>query len=718
MNRIFVDGDTKQWVGALAAFTLLVFLSSCGGGGSTTPPPTTGLTVNGTVTVPTGTPRSRSLTGAALPNASVRAVLAFSPDTVIAQSTTDSDGRYALTFPPDYAGRDLLILAEKTINNQRVRVSALLPALPPQGYAGANLDAYTTLATEEILRFAREQNLTALSPNGVATVVERIREIMRNRYQLSLVVGETLPENIGEGLLEEELRNQIRPRVQEQGQNLRPSTGDVATAKQITQMLRDYSAVWLDRSDSEALRLEQAVREQEQILKEQIAQPLESFFERGLNLVFRVLGWDAPGGSDPYESLRGLPPGRYREVQYKLERVGDAADNRTWIVTSGSFTCTVTTNNPLSEFEFTPDAGRVSFSLRKAGDPSVRHDGSFEVTQRDSQNRATQLRVQFTLSDSGLRQPIQFNGVANTTPRADGSFRTVNLTGTLQSQYADLNVTNLIYDTYPISERVKQISAARVQATLKSEPSLTLNLQNLNLTFADGNPPEKQLTQLTVQSLNFNGMRSTLILNSLNAQFQRVGGEAQPTRLQANAEYRTPNDTLVGQIHLQWNNPTGLNPLEQDTIPLEQFPKGNFEFNGSLTPRVGRPALVYFNIVSEPDYAMPRVRIQLRLDLGSARLEGSFTGDLRIVNGCVERTNMFQVAALQMTHTPSSFRLQLNYNAQGRAFTGAIKKPDGSAVAQIGKASALGLPDLGEAYVVRYTDNTFETVNSLVWFED
>lgn len=94
----------------------------------------------------------------------------------------------------------------------------------------------------------------------------------------------------------------------------------------------------------------------------------------------------------------------------------------------------------------------------------------------------------------------------NTPPRADGSFRTVDLTGTPQSQYADLNVTNLIYDTYLINERVEQISAARVQATLKSEPSLTLDPQNLNLTFADGNPPEKPLTQPTVQSLNFNGI--------------------------------------------------------------------------------------------------------------------------------------------------------------------------------------------------------------------
>ncbi|MCX7926030.1 MAG: hypothetical protein N2554_09500 [Fimbriimonadales bacterium] len=627
-----------------------------------------------------------------------------------------------MTIPPNYAGRDILIIAEKTVNNQRVRVSALLPALPAQGYAGANLDAYTTLATEEILRYARQQNLTALSPNGVASVVDRVREVIRNRDSLSLVVGQTLPENIGDGLQDETIGDPVQQCVLDQAQNLPPSTGDVATAKQITQMLRDYSTTWIDRSNNEALRFAALVREQEQIIEEDIIQPLEAFRGRGLDFVIRLLGLEEPGGSDPHDSLNGLPPGRYREVlrngRYVLERSGDSPNNRTWYVESGALECTVTTANPLEEFILGPDAGRVSFSLRKDGDPSVQHDGSFEVTQRDSQNRVTQLRVQFSLRDSGLSQPIQFNGVANTTPRDDGSFRTVNMSGTLQSQYADLNVTNLVYDTYPVSERVKQVSAARVQATLKTEENPTLELENLNVAFADGDPPDKHITQITVQSLDFSGTETTLLLRNLNAQFQRVGGEPQLARLQANAEYRTPNDTLIGRITMQWENPAGGNPLEWETIPLEQFPRGNFEFDGNLTPRIGRPARAYFNIVSEPNFSTPRVRLQLRLDLGTARLEGGFTGNLRIVDGCVDPERMFQTTTIQMSHTPSNFRVELLYNDTNQTFTGAIKKPDGTSVAQIGKASALGLPDFGDAYIVRYNDNTFETVNSLLRLED
>lgn len=456
MYSFRVNGDSKRWLFLAAASMLLVFLANCGGGGggTTPPPPTTGLTVNGTVTVPTGTPRSRSLTGEALPSAIVRALLAFPPNTQIAQSTTDAEGRYTLTIPTEFIGRDLLIVAEKTVNNQRVRVSALLPSLPLQGYAGANLDAYTTLATEEILRLASEQNLTALSPNGVATVVDRVRDTLRNQSSLSLVVGQTLPENIGSGLLDEQLRNQVRSRVQEQAQNLRPPTGDVAIAKGVVQMLRDYSTAWLDRGNEETLRLEADVRQQEQLIENKVATPLEALGERGVNFIVRVLGLKESGGGDFNDSLGGLPPGRYRETRqssgrYTLERIGDAPNNRTWIVESEPLTCTVTTTNTLQEFTLSPEAGRVNFSVRKQGDPRVQYDGVFEVTQRDANGNATQLRVQFTLSDGQLSEPIRFNGTANTTPRPDGSFRTVNLSGTLQSNYADLTVANLVYDTYP-----------------------------------------------------------------------------------------------------------------------------------------------------------------------------------------------------------------------------------------------------------------------------
>lgn len=75
------------------------------------------------VLVPSGTPCSRALTGAALPNATVRAYLALQPGSPIAQTVSDSDGRYTLSVPPDYIGRDLLIVAEKEVGGERVRAA-------------------------------------------------------------------------------------------------------------------------------------------------------------------------------------------------------------------------------------------------------------------------------------------------------------------------------------------------------------------------------------------------------------------------------------------------------------------------------------------------------------------------------------------------------------------------------------------------------------------
>jgi hypothetical protein len=51
---------------------------------------------------------------------------------------------------------------------------------------------------------------------------------------------------------------------------------------------------------------------------------------------------------------------------------------------------------------------------------------------------------------------------------------------------------------------------------------------------------------------------------------------------------------------------------------------------------------------------------------------------------------------------------------KGQAGTGAIKKADGTKVADIGEAENLGLRDLGRAWIVKYADGTFETLESVL----
>lgn len=711
----------KNWIfhGVVGALLLTLILAGCGGGGGTAPSPITEAVINGVVEVPSGTPRSRDLSdGAPLPNATIRAYLTAQPTTPIAQTTTDADGRYTLRLPSTAVGRDILIVAEKTVSGQRVRVMGLVAALPPQGYAGANLDAITTLATEEILRYARSQGLSQLSPNGIAAVIDQVRERTRDLNTLSLVVGQTLPETVGEGILLEDVRNRVRPRVEENGDNLRPPTGDVAVAKSMMQMLRDMGLSVTDRGEGEILRVERKVREQDDILREDIIQPLDAFANRGFRFFERTIGLQRGR-----RGIDGLAPGRYREMFYYLERIGNT-DQRTWIIVSedGQLTCTIQTQNALQEFNAL-DAGNISFSVRKQGDSRFQYDGTLEVAQRDSQNNITRLRINFTFTDAGLNQPIRVNGEFNAANYSDGTPRSLQFSGSLTSQYADLTITNLQATTYESSGRLQQITAGRIQAQVKSRRPLSVDIQNLTVAFGDAEPTPKHLRRIVVGALTATGIDSTLELRNWEIDLQTIAGE--PGNLEpfpvhivrSELVFRTPNNTFSGTLQGRWENPVETRLVEEPMIPLSRFPRGSVTFNGRVEPTTGRPIGLQFTLTSAPNQSPPQVILTPRFELGTERMEGTLRAEIKVQSGMVNMQHEpFANATLEMTHTPSNFRVQISGSKQGsiNRYSGTIVKPDGTVVARVGNARALNLPDLGDQPIVRYTDGTFETLASLL----
>lgn len=702
-------------LGSLVSLLLAVLLTGCGGGGGTAPAPIADAVVNGVVEVPSGTPRSRDLSGGApLPNATIRAYLTAQPTTPIAQTTTDADGRYTLRLPSTAVGRDILIVAEKTISGQRVRVMGLVAALPPQGYAGANLDAITTLATEEILRYARSQGLSQLSPNGIAAVIDEVRERTRELNTLSLVVGQTLPETVGEGILLEDVRNRVRPRVEANGNNLRAPTGDVAVAKSMMQMLRDMGLSVTDRGEGEVLRVERKVREQDDILREDIIQPLDAFANRGFRFFERTIGLQ-----QGRRGIDGLAPGRYREMFYYLERIGDT-DSRTWVIVSedGQLTCTIQTQNALQEFNAF-DAGNISFSVRKQGDSRFQYDGTLEVAQRDSQNNITRLRINFTFTDAGLNQPIRVNGEFNAANYIGETPRSLQFSGNLTSQYADLTITNLQATAYESSGRLQQITAGRIQAQVKSRRPLSVDIQNLTVAFGDAEPSDKHLRRIVVGALTATGIDSTLELRNWEIDLQTIAGE--PGNLEpfpvhivrSELVFRTPNNTFSGTLQGRWENPVETRLVEEPMIPLSRFPRGSATFNGRVEPTTGRPIGLQFTLTSTPNQS-PQITLTMRLELGAERMEGTVLGALKVQSGMVDMETLLATASLEMTHAPSNFRMQVSVSDAGRTVSGTIRKPDGATVAQIGRANALNLPDLGDQPIVRYTDGTFETLASLL----
>jgi hypothetical protein len=70
-------------------------------------------------------------------------------------------------------------------------------------------------------------------------------------------------------------------------------------------------------------------------------------------------------------------------------------------------------------------------------------------------------------------------------------------------------------------------------------------------------------------------------------------------------------------------------------------------------------------------------------------------------------------ATMELTHSPSNFKVEVTIQ-EGQPATGTIKTPQGQKVADIGEARNLGLPDLGDALIVKYSDNTFETLESVL----
>lgn len=703
-----------RYLWAVALLVLSALLSACGGGGGGGT--TTGrATLSGEVHVPEGTPRSRVMGSTPLPGATVRAYLMSNLATPIAQTTTDENGRYTFSsLPSEAIGKDLVIVAEKTVSGKTVRVSTLAPQVPPEGKLGVRLDAFSTLATEEVLRYAREQNLDRISENGFASIVARIRELLEESLSsLRLVVGETLPENLGDGLLDNGDSDDIaREEVRRQENNLTPSEGPVATAKGMMRVLRDMGAGLGDVGEDEHLRLEKAVLEQERILNEEIADPLNSLNGRGIKWVLALLDME-----DDYQhqSLKGLRPGTYRERaegwRFVLVRTGDAPNDRTWIVTSeiperANWQLTVTVQNPIPEFSLDLDAGSLTVQFRNTADSRVQYDLSLTVTQQNPQGRPTQVRAVMNLRDGQLTQPVRFEGTINGTPKPNGHYSELVMSGQLTSQYGSAELQNVKL-VFTDEDTPQEATVGLVQLTTFTSKRVAIEVRNLRVT---GN--DERIETARADLVRLTGADRSVTLRNMSSQFfySNARDEDIPRQLSAEIEYQAEKVTFSGQVSANWENPADLG----NVVPRNQFPRGTFSFTGEVQPQIGRPMGVQFTITSLPLDQVPKIRLSLKLQYGSESLEGQGEALLRIVNGMIDTRNQtFRSGTLTMTHQPSRFTLTLTKDENGN-FSGTIKQPDGTVIAQIGSAQSLGIPDLGDTPIVKYRDGSFETLASLV----
>ncbi|MEO0249012.1 MAG: hypothetical protein ABIN58_05610 [candidate division WOR-3 bacterium] len=725
------------WVPLLVAFAALGSFSGCGGGGNgTVPPPPGRVIVEGEATVPNGTTRhSRGLTGFALAEAVIKAyrlqdVLSGNLSTPLAQGSTDRNGRYHLELAPSAIGGDVVLVAEKVVGNRTVRVSTLVADIPAEGRTGVLLDAATTLASEEVLRTAKELNLSDLSSNGFASVAQRVnQEVLSSLSSLDLT--QVLPPKLGEGL-RGQVGSAVRAIVQEQKDNLKGSTGDVATAKAIVQMLRDFGTSLLDMGKSEEITLTKAVEEQQKLFDNEVVQPTAEFAKR-IDFPVRVLGFGNQWGGGGPSNLIGLPPGRYREETSPygariLRRIG-TTDNKTWIVEStladtSGMSLTVTVQNPIPGFRADPAAGKYTFVVTKQGDSALRYEGALEVVQRDAQGNPTQITATITLNDRELRQPIRFNGSLEGTTRSRGrngepAYSQLTCSGTLTSPFGNLQVNQFTirwFTSTQEGDRLREVSLSRAQVESTTSRPVTFSVEGVNLQFEDKNAQQgfDHVTpkQATISRISLQGENIQLTLSNLQATFVREAPHHPwedviilPKTVRAELAYTSPTLTLNGQLQATWENPQS----GDSGGDLSKYPKGNLRFSGMAKPWVGRQGEVELNFTSTPDSNPPIVQLGITLNFGTQSLQGSMSLEPFSAGNEVRSRNH----RADITHTPSGFKVEVRpKSANSEESRGQIKNSAGGKVADIGPASELGV-DLGNTWIIRYIDSTFETVESI-----
>jgi hypothetical protein len=274
--------------------------------------------------------------------------------------------------------------------------------------------------------------------------------------------------------------------------------------------------------------------------------------------------------------------------------------------------------------------------------------------------------------------------------------------------------------------------------TVRSQTSkpASLDVSSVSAEFRETTPQEKQLspdmedltpTKATI-SATLEGSGIRLQVSNLQAsdfKWVKVGERWDwwlqyrpiylpiPTTLSGQVSYSSPTVQFNGNIDAKWENPQ-IDPKdfgkEDNPVALAEVPKGTVKLAGNWAPKIGRPAGIEFQMTSNPQGNAPHATIQLTINYGDQRLSGTITGTLDIRNN---QSYGFKSGNLDMTHSPSNFKVQVS-GESGKLVSGQIVTAQGQKVADIGEARNLGLPDLGSALIVKYTDGTFETLESVL----
>jgi hypothetical protein len=630
-----------------------------------------------------------------------------------------------LTLPETAAGKDIVVVATKQVGDKVVRVATVSPDVPAEGRSNVNLDHVTTFAFEEIGRIREQEGLSDLSAEGVATVVERIRE------QLGSWDGDlssVLSSQIGGGLTDSTLRETVQNVIQQHKGALKGSTGDadVDRARGMMQTMRDMMGTVVGSGRMEDTAIDTALNLTERALDAQLS-AAEAFGER-FGIMMRMI-----------DRLYDHAPGEYRLVRhaheyyefYELEYVRASANNRTWKVTSqvegpsNGLVLTVVVDNAVMEtFHFDPAAGTFRITATRSG---VNYSATLTPTINEA-NRTAQLTASINLQDSALSQPITFNGTLQMTlasvdmpngPRATSA----TFNGNFSSQFGNAQVNNLRAEFDPDSsaeDSLKRIRLDSLQAQITARP-LSLSLQGVDVPFrklqGGGTAPSSiMVNTLQVTGRDENNKQMSLTISQVNGTFVEyrdpVSGKGSGVikTLIGKMNFASDRLTLSGEISGTWDNPVPFERVSEAGHRLSTYPQGTIRIKGNMTPAIGKPAAVDITISTRPKASPPKATVSATFTYGAESMQANL--DMQLAENEVDGVYP-AVTTFTMTHSPSGMKVEIA-GEWDQAPVGTIKTASGTKIADLGEARALGVPDLGDAGIVKYRDGTFETLQSLL----
>ncbi len=704
-------------------FLAMLGLSGCGGSGGSSS--TSTLAVRGQITAPTTTivasmpnvldrlrslfvmtVKAQSVTGQVVAGATVNAYLWPNFTTPIVPSVqSDNNGNYLLSLPSADANKTIVIIATKQTSGGTLRVSVILPNLPASGQNGVDMNSSTTLTAEELAY--KERNLAILSSNGVAEVQNQVQNLIQNDNQLSLNIGNSncpLPSIFGDGLLSLSNHNwtssQIDGIITQQSGNLQGSTGDVATAKGIVQMMRDFGGNFMGIQSNELGNMKSLLSQEETSVLS-TAQTLQAFTQR-LAFPLRILGLTK--SNQTYQSLIGLAPGVYQETMDSngnttLTLSGPSSAGNVWKILSSSpagLTMTVQTQNNMSVFAYALGAGTISFNVTSSTDSTLKYTGSLGVTgwSNSTPPYPTQVSLNISLQDKDLPSAITFTGTLNAVfagvnASSKPQYSQVTYSGSFSSPIGSAQMNGLTVDLNPALHGVDQLKDIKVGSyTLQTQnnPVITLSLTNAEIDFQYDSVNNKLNPVSAKMSASFTTPTITMKTPGLNIVFP---AGTQPGTLSGSATYVSSTLNFSGSINGSWTN------TKQGTLAV----------TGNWVPSVGSPLVVDMSLNLNANPSATSVLTINKLADGSQYLSGKLSA--------VMGSTSLASAALQLTHSPSNFQIMVNWQ-QGGQVSGEIVNASNTKVADIGPASSLGMPDLGNAIIIKYTDGTFETAQSIL----